>query len=113
MKVLSSLIAVTFLGACSIASAQVKMPDPNAPGGSLYSAIRIVAPNDLMIDRMITRWVRTHYPGWDADPYEIQEMGPDRYAVVYIRAANQPGRRLYFRVQKNQNDQDNSPFPGM
>lgn len=113
MKAVSSLIAVTLLGACSTASAQVNMPDPNSPGGSMNTAVRIVAPNDLMIDRFITRWIRTHYPGWDADPYELQELGPERYAVVYIRAANQPGRRLYFRLQKNQNDPNDSPFPGM
>jgi len=45
-----------------------------------------------------------HYPGWDADPHEFQDLGDERYAIVYIKSANNPGRRVYFRVQKHQNE---------
>jgi hypothetical protein len=77
----------------------------------MMNAVRLVATNDLMVDRFIKRWLRTHYPGWDAEPHEFQEMGPERYAVVYITSPNNPGRRVYFRVQKNQMEDDGSPFP--
>ncbi|MND01005.1 hypothetical protein D3C83_198160 [compost metagenome] len=67
----------------------------------------------MMLDRQIKRWLRTHYPGWDADPHEFQDLGNERYAVVYIKSANNPARRVYFRVQKHQNeDMDTgSSFP--
>jgi hypothetical protein len=110
MKALKSFLAVTLLGAASVAGAQVNMPDPNLPGGSMMSAVRIVAQNELMIDRFIKRWIRTHYPGWDADPYEIQEFGDERYAVVYITTSNSPGRRVYFKINKTQNEDNDDPF---
>lgn len=110
-------ILVTLLGAASfaggIASAQVNMPPPGLPGSSPDYAVRVVAANDLMVDRFVQRWIRTHYPGWDADPIEYREIGVERYAVVYITSSNNPGRRVYFRVQSRFNDpnDDDAPFP--
>jgi len=104
MKTLNSLVAITLLGAASIAGAQINMPNPQMPGGSYESAVRLVVTNDMMLDRQIKRWLRAHYPGWDADPHEFQELGTERYAIVFITSANNPGRRVYFRVQKNQNE---------
>lgn len=111
MKVFKRFLAATLLGAASVAGAQVNMPDPSLPGGSLNTAVRIVVASDIMIDRYITRWIRTHYPGWDAEPYEIQEMGEDRYAIVYITSKGNPGRRVYFKLTKNIHDDDNGGFP--
>lgn len=112
------VVLVTLLGAASsglwgIASAQVNLPAPDLPGSSPGYAVRVVATNDLMVDRFVQRWLRTHYPGWDADPIEYQEIGMERYAVVYITSANNPGRRVYFRVQSRLNDptDDDAPFP--
>jgi hypothetical protein len=103
----------TLLGVAGIAQAQVNLPSPLEPGGSLDSAVRIIATNDMMVDRYIKRWLRTHYPGWDADPHEYMMYGNERYAVVYITSANNPGRRVYFRVKGSpaEND-DDDPFPG-
>jgi len=112
MKTLTSLVAITLLGAASIAGAQVNMPMPGQPGMSPDSAVQVVATNDLMIDRFIKRWLRTHYPGWDAEPHEFMEIGMERFAVVYITSANNPGRRVYFRVKSNMSDNDDG-FPGM
>ncbi|MEJ0085532.1 MAG: hypothetical protein WDO72_07615 [Pseudomonadota bacterium] len=111
MKALKNFLVLTLLGAAPLAGAQVDIPDPNVPGGSMNSAVRIVATNELMIDRQIKRWIRTHYPGWDADPYEIQEFGAERYAVVYITSSGNPGRRVYFKVNKTVNDEDDMGFP--
>ena len=108
------LICCALLGATAAAHAQVNMPNPQQPGNSLGSAVRLMATNDIMIDREITRWLRSHYPGWDADPHEIMELGTERYAVVYITAPQQPGRRIYFRLQRSPSDRDDDgPFPGM
>ncbi len=85
------------------------MPNPTAPGGSIESAVRIVAPNDIMVDRFIARWLRTHYPGWDADPHEIRELGNERYAVVYITSPNNPGRRVYFRRPEDTERRQTAP----
>ena len=103
MKTLKNLIVVTLLGAAS-AGAQINMPDPQLPGGSYDTAVRLVVTSDMMLDRQIHRWIRTHYPGWDADPHEFQELGNERYAVVYITSPNQPSRRVYFRIAKSQID---------
>jgi hypothetical protein len=111
MKALKGFLVVALLGAASLADAQVNIPDPNLPGGSMNTAVRIVATNELMIDRSIKRWIRTHYPGWDADPYEIQEFGEERYAVVYISSANNPSRRVYFKLNKTLRDDDDDGFP--
>jgi hypothetical protein len=100
------LVAITLLGVAGMAGAQVNMPNPAAPGGSFQSAVRLVATSELMVDRFITRWLRTHYPGWNADPHEFQDLGSDRYAVVYITHAEHPGRRVYFRVLQSQADPD-------
>jgi hypothetical protein len=110
MKTLQHLAIITLLGLGSGASAQINLPNPGAPGGTPDSAVRVVATNDLMVDRFIKRWLRTHYPGWDADPHEFMEIGPERYAVVYITSPNNPGRRVYFRVQRSQNEDDGG-FP--
>jgi hypothetical protein len=113
MKTLSSLVAITLLGAAPVAGAQVNIPNPQLPGGSYESAVRLVVTNDMMLDRQIKRWIHTHYPGWDADPHEFQNLGEERYAVVYITSPNNPGRRVYFRVQRSQADGNNEPgsFP--
>ena len=108
-----ALVLGGLLGAAGIVYAQINMPAPGSPGSSPDYAVRVVAANDLMVDRFVARWLRTHYPGWDADPIEYQEIGTERYAVVYITSSNNPGRRVYFRVQSRLNDptDDNSPFP--
>jgi hypothetical protein len=112
MKTITCLVAVTLLGAAGMAGAQVNMPNPAAPGGSFQSAVRVVATSELMIDRFITRWLRAHYPGWNADPHEFQDLGNERYAVVYIQHPEHPGRRVYFRVLQSQADPDASgDFP--
>ena len=100
------LVAITLLGVAGMAGAQVNMPNPATPGASIQTAVRIVATNEIMIDRFITRWLRTHYPGWDADPHEFQDLGNERYAVVYIKHAEHPGRRVYFRVMQSYADPD-------
>jgi len=100
----TTALAATLLGLSAIASAQVNLPQPDLPGGSPATAVRIVAPNEIMVDRFVQRWLRTHYPGWDAEPAEYRDIGPERYAVVYITAPNNPGRRVYFRVLARQND---------
>ncbi len=104
----STFILVMLLGAAGLASAQVNMPNPQLPGGSMETAVRLIASNDLMVDRQIKRWLRTHYPDWDADPHEYMQFGDERYAVVYIRSSNSPGRRVYFRVKSSmaENDDD-------
>jgi len=111
MKPLASITATILLGAATFAAAQVNIPNPQGPGMSLDSAVRIIATNDIMVDRFITRWLRQHYPGWDTEPHQFMEVGTERYAVVYITAPNQPGRRVYFRVQKTSMEDDQSPFP--
>lgn len=113
MKLLKAIIAVTLLGAATTAGAQVNIPDPNQPGGSMNTAVRIVGTNEIMIDRYIKRWIRTHYPGWDADPYDIQEFGQERYAIVYITSSGNPGRRVYFKLQRSQNEDDDDGFPSL
>ena len=105
-NVLGGLVAVTLLGV-GTASAQINMPNPQMPGGSLDSAVRLVVTSDLMVDRQIARWLRTHYNGWDADPHEFQEIGDERYAVVYITHKDHPGRRVYFRLLRSHADPDN------
>jgi hypothetical protein len=112
MRHIRRLAAITLLGVAAIAGAQINMPNPNTPGGSFNTAVRIVATSDLMIDRFINRWIRTHYPGWSADPHEFTAMGDERYAVVYITHPDNPGRRVYFRVVESHADPDaSSPFP--
>jgi len=112
MKTLNSLVAITLLGAASVCGAQINIPNPQLPGGSYESAVRLVVTNETMLDRQIKRWLRTHYPGWDADPHEFQQLGNERYAVVYITSANNPGRRVYFRVQRHQNEDTMDPGSG-
>jgi hypothetical protein len=111
MRTVKGLLIVALLGAASAATGQVNIPDPSVPGSSMMNAVRVVATNDLMVDRFIKRWIRTHYPGFDADPYEVQEFGSERYAVVYITAAKEPGRRVYFKLNKSIRDDEDSPFP--
>lgn len=112
MKPLVSLAATILLGAAAAAVAQVNLPNPQAPGLSPDSAVRLLSTSDIMVDRQIKRWLRQHYPGWTADPHEFMEIGYERYAVVYISSADQPGRRVYFRVQKTPLEDDNEhPFP--
>ena len=96
-----------------IASAQVNLPQPGLPGSSPADAVRIMVTNEIMADRTIKRWLRTHYPGWDADPIEFTDIGFERYAVVRIKAENNPSRRVYFRLQSRQNDpsDDGPSFP--
>jgi hypothetical protein len=102
----------TLLGLVGAASAQINMPAPGSPGSSPDYAVRIIATSDLLADRYIARWLRTHYPGWDADPIEYQEIGTERYAVVYITSSNNPARRVYFRLVSRMGDpDDDAPFP--
>jgi hypothetical protein len=113
MKTLNSLVAIALLGVASVAGAQINIPNPQLPGGSYESAVRLVATNEMMLDRQIKRWLHTHYPGWDADPHEFQNLGEERYAIVYITSQNNPGRRVYFRVQRSQAEGNDEPgsFP--
>jgi hypothetical protein len=111
MKTIGRVVAITLLAFAPIAGAQLNMPNPAAPGGSPESAVRLVATSDVMLDRNISRWLRTHYPGWSADPHEFMEIGMERYAVVYITSPNNPGRRVYFRVMKNQHEDDGVGMP--
>ena len=110
MKVVSGLVVFVLLGAT--AAAQVHMPNPNLPGGSMNTAVRLIGTSDLMIERQIRRWLRTHYPDWTADPHEFTSIGDERYAVVYITHPDNPGRRVYFRIVRSPADpDDSSPFP--
>ena len=111
MKLLASITATALLGAASFAIAQVNIPSPQGPGMSMDSAVRILATSDIMVDRYIKRWLRSHYPGWDSEPHQFMEVGAERYAVVYITTQNEPGRRVYFRVQKTPLDDEQAPFP--
>ena len=111
MNKFAILLAVTLLGATAPALAQVNIPNPQAPGMSPDSAVRIVATSELMVDRSIKRWLRQHYPGWDAEPHEMTDIGMDRYAVVYITSPNNPSRRVYFRIAKSFNDDNDTGFP--
>lgn len=107
MNTIRSLAVLVLLGLCTAASAQISMPNPTQPGASMESAVRLVVTSDLMVDRQISRWLRTHYKGWDADPHEFREMGEERYAVVYISHKDYPGRRVYFRILRSHADPDN------
>ena len=111
MKTIGCFIVITLLGFAPDAFAQVNIPNPSAPGASPESAVRLVATSELMVDRHISRWLRTHFPGWSADPHEFMEIGFERYAVVYITSPNNPGRRVYFRVMKHQNEDEGSGIP--
>ena|SRR5688572_2084802 len=105
MKTLRNLIAVTLLGIAPFAAAQINIPDLRAPGMSMESAVRLVTTSDVMLDRSIRSWLRKHYPDWDAQPHEIREVGSDRYAIVYLTSANNPPRRVYFRLYRSQADE--------
>lgn len=111
MKTFKLLAAATLLGLGTLAIGQVNMPNPQAPGNSPDSAVRLIVTSDLMVDRQISRWLRQHYPGWDAEPHEFMDIGMDRYAVVYISSPNNPGRRVYFRVYRSQSEETNDGFP--
>lgn len=106
MKVISRIAAVILLGV-GIAGAQISMPDPTAPGASYQTAVRLVSTSDIMLQRQISRWLRTHYKGWDADPHEFQQVGDERYAIVYLSHKDHPSRRVYFRILQSQSDPDN------
>lgn len=108
-----TLILCTLLGAAGAANAQINMPDPSAPGATPDNAVRIIATSDVMVDRFIRRWLRTHYPNWDAEPHEMTDIGMQRYAVVYITppSGNAPGRRVYFRLAKSSFDDDDAVMP--
>jgi hypothetical protein len=109
MKVLASrlgrIAAISLLG-MGVAQAQLSIPNPTAPGASMDSAIRLVVTSDLMVDRSISRWLRTHYKGWDADPHEFTNFGDERYAVVFISHKDHPSRRVYFRILQSHADPD-------
>lgn len=110
MKVLAGLTAFMLLGAATIAAAQVNIPNPMSPGMSPESAVRLVVNNEIMVDHYIRRWLHSHYPDWDAQPYEMTEIGMERYAVVFITSPNQAGRKVYFRLQSRHGDDDDSPW---
>jgi hypothetical protein len=113
MNTIRKLAALlTLLGVTAAASAQVNIPNPHEPGNSMVSAVRIVATSDMMVDRTIRRWIRSHYPGWNAEPHEFQELGNERYAVVYMTHPENPSRRIYFRIVQSFADPDDGPaFP--
>lgn len=106
MKVISRIVAASLLG-LGVAQAQLSVPNPTAPGASMDSAVRLVVTSDIMVDRAINRWLRAHYPGWDADPHEFTSFGDERYAVVYISHKDHPARRVYFRLLQSHADPDN------
>lgn len=110
----NALILCTLLGAAGAASAQIHMPDPSAPGASPETAVRIVGTSEVMVDRFIRRWLRTHYPNWDAEPHEMTDIGMQRYAVVYISppsGTNASAHRVYFRLAKAMHDDDDALMP--
>ena len=107
MNKFERLVAITLLGFASVAGAQINMPSPGAPGTSPETAVRLVSTSDLMVDRQIKRWLKVHYAGWDAEPHEFQEMGDERYAIVYITHKEYPARRVYFRILQSHADPDN------
>ena len=109
MKTANILAAATLLGLGTLAFGQVNMPNPQAPGNSPDSAVRLIVTSDLMVERQITRWLRQHYPGWSADPHELMNIGSERYAVVYVSSPSQGGHRVYFRLLRNQNEDDSFP----
>jgi hypothetical protein len=109
MKKLSTFAAVTLLGTSMLAFGQVNVPNPQAPGNSPDSAVRLVVTSDLMLDRQISRWLRQHYPDWRADPHEFMNIGPERYAVVYISSPQDGGKRVYFRLMRTQNEDEIYP----
>jgi hypothetical protein len=111
MKSFASFAAAILLGVSTLAVAQVNLPNPQSPGMSPDSAVELLAPSDLMVDRYIKRWLQQHYPGWTAEPHQFMEIGTERYAVVYISSAKETSRRIYFRVKKNPMEDDSSPFP--
>lgn len=111
MKSFASFAAAILLGVSTLAVAQVNLPNPQSPGMSPDSAVELLAPSDIMVDRYIKRWLQMHYPGWTAEPHQFMEIGTERYAVVYITSASAPSRRIYFRVKKNPMEDDSSPFP--
>jgi hypothetical protein len=112
MKTVTGLIATALLGMAEVAAAQINLPNPQSPGMSPESAVRLLASSDIMLDRTIRRWLQRHYPDWHADPYDIREIGFERYAVVRITAANNPTRQVYFRLARNQAE-NNDGFPTM
>ncbi len=110
----NALIFCTLWGAAGAAYAQINLPDPSAPGASPESAVRIIAASDVMVDRFIRRWLRTHYPDWEAEPHEMTDIGMQRYAVVYITPPNHnnaTGRRVYFRIATAMHDDDDAGMP--
>jgi hypothetical protein len=112
MKYIRNALVTATLLAAGTAVAQVNIPNPQTPGNSMESAVRVIATNDFMVDRFIKRWLRTHYPNWQADPHEYMEFGDERYAVVYISSSGNPSRRVYFRVKSRPGDEmDTDPFP--
>jgi hypothetical protein len=113
MKTIRNALVTATLLVAGAAVGQVNIPNPQSPGGSMESAVRVIATNEFMVDRFIKRWLRTHYPNWHADPHEYMEFGDERYAVVYITSSENPGRRVYFRVQSRPGEDvdDRNPFP--
>jgi hypothetical protein len=111
MNTIPRFLAIALLGAATMAGAQINIPNPTVPGGSYDTAVRVLATNDLMLDRYISRWIRTHYPGWNAEPHEFQELGNERYAIVYITSPSAPGQRLYFRVMRTPTEDNKGGFP--
>jgi hypothetical protein len=111
MKPFATSLAIILLGAASFALAQVNLPNPQTPGMSPETAVRLMVTSDLMLDRSINRWLRQHYPGWNADPHEIMEIGMERYAVVFISTSNQPSRRVYFRIASSPGEDSEAGFP--
>ena len=105
MNKFTHLVAITLLGVSSAAMAQVNAPDPSAPGMSPGTAVKIHSTSDLTVDRVIRSWLRSHYPGWQAEPHEFTDIGFEHYAVVYITSPNAPGRRVYFRLLGSPNEE--------
>jgi hypothetical protein len=112
MKIFRHALVITALLVTGAAIAQVNIPNPQQAGNSMESAVRVIATNDFMVDRFIKRWIRTHYPNWNAEPHEYMQFADERYAVVYITSPESPGRRIYFRVQSRPGDDiESDPFP--
>lgn len=111
MNTLVRLVTLALLGAAPVAGAQINLPNPQSPGMSPESAVRLMATSEVMLDRSIRRWLQQHYPDWNADPYDIREVGFERYAIVRISAPNNSTRQVYFRLARNQAE-NNDGFPG-
>ena len=114
MKTTARLLAVALLGVTSFAVAQINMPNPRRPGPrrkqTPYGSP--TRPTSWWIAPSGAGSISTIPVGMPSRT-EFMNIGPDRYAVVYITSANNAGRRVYFRVSSGMDNDDGAMSPGM